>query len=44
MMRNLGSESVSTTVVEMSGGKANFNQTITLPLNMYYDESAQQFQ
>lgn len=28
----------------MSGGKANFNQTITLPLNMYFEESKQIFQ
>lgn len=39
-----GSESASTSTVEMTGGKANFNQTITLPLNMYYEENNQVFQ
>lgn len=35
--KNVGNESVQTKLVEMAGGKADFNQTITLPINMYYD-------
>ena len=28
----------------MKAGKVNFNQILTLPLNMYYDSSKQAFQ
>jgi hypothetical protein len=36
-MGNLGKDSVSSTIVKMVNGKANFSQTLTLPLNMYYE-------
>lgn len=28
----------------MTGGKANINQTLTLPVNMYFDLDEQKFQ
>lgn len=43
-LNNIGNESVQTKIVEMVGGKADFNQIITLPINMYYDQSSQLFQ
>lgn len=41
---HLGSDNVSTSAVQMVAGRANFNQTIELPLNLYYDPVAQLFQ
>lgn len=33
-----------TTTVEFSNGEANFDQTIAIPVNMYYEENSYTFQ
>jgi hypothetical protein len=40
----LGAEVAKTTTVEFSNGEANFDQTIAIPVNMYYEENSYTFQ